>query len=636
MKHSLLAGFLAASCLSSVASAENSRPQPVPITDTIPAARDIAYPGAITLDIDATDTQRGIFTVKETIDVAESGPMVLLMPEWLPGKHSEAGQLSKLASLKFTANGQTLSWKRDPVDVYAFHIDIPEGAKTVDIDLQFLSATARNQGPIVMTPQMLRLQFNSMSLYPAGYYTRNIPVSATVRYPQDWTAASGLPATAQGSTYTYETTDYQTLVDSPVLAGRFFKRFELTPRVGLDVVADTPDELEATPEQIAAHKRLVDQAVKTFGAQHYDNYEFLLSISDEISGIGLEHHRSSENGVEPGYFTEWDDQASARNLLPHEFVHSWNGKFRRPADLWTPDYRMPMRDSLMWVYEGLTQFYGYVLQARSGLVSKQDTLDEYAAIMARYDYTPGREWRPLLDTTNDPIIAHRQPKAWRSWQRSEDYYNEGLLVWMEVDSILRRESGGQKSIDDFARAFFGIRDGDWGEVTYTFDDVVNTLNNVQPYDWNSFLSTRLNETSDHAPLQGFTDNGYRLIFTDTQSDVLKDAAKARGITDLSYSLGFTLNKDGEVSRVVWDSPAFAEGMTVGDEVVAVNDAAYTPDKLTGALAAAQDTKDPIRVLIKQGDDFQTLSFSYFEGARYPHLEKIVKGKSGLDRLLEAR
>ncbi|MES2056989.1 MAG: M61 family metallopeptidase [Pseudomonadota bacterium] len=631
--------LLTATLLASAATpalAENSKPQPVPYIDTIPAARDIAYPGTITLNVDATDTRRGIFTVKEVIPVSQAGPMVLLYPKWLPGAHSPRGEIEKLAGLTITANGKPVPWKRDPVDVFAFHIDVPKGAKTLDIDLKFLSATKSDQGRIVMTPRMLSLQFNSMSLYPAGYFTRQIPVRATVRYPDGWTAASALPAKAVGSTYTYEKTNYEVLVDSPALAGRYYRKWALSPRVNLNVVADTPDELAATPEQIDAHKKLVEQAVKNFGAQHYDTYEFLLSITDELGGIGLEHHRSSENGVKPGYFTKWKDGPGSRNLLPHEFTHSWDGKFRRGADLWTPDFRTPMRGSLLWVYEGQTQFWGYVLQARSGIVSKQDTLDMYASILATLDNRPAREWRPLIDTTNDPAMSQRKPKGWTSYQRSEDYYNEGLLVWMEVDSILRKQSGGTKSIDDFAHAFFGINDGDWGQVTYTFDDVVATLNAIQPYDWNGFLSTRINETGAPAPLGGFVANGYKLVYSEEPTLAFKNSETTGKKVDLTYSLGLVLDKDGEITAVGWGSPAYQTELDIGTKVIAVNDLAYSDSVIKAAIVTAKTAKDPIRLLVKNGERISTIAIDYHGGPRYPRLEKIGSGEGGLDRLLSPR
>jgi predicted metalloprotease with PDZ domain len=616
--------------------AGNSAPQPVPFEDTIPAPRDTPYPGTIRLTVDATDTQRGILSVTETIPVAQAGHLVLLFPKWLPGAHSPRGEIEKLAGLIVTANGKRIEWTRDPVDVFAFHLDVPAGARSVEARFQFISATAANQGRIAVTPTMISLQPNSVSLYPAGWFTRQIPIQMTVKYPDGWTAAGALKAKVTGSTYAYEATNYEVLVDSPILAGRYGKTWPLSPRVNLNVFADDPAELAATPEQIAGHQRLVDQAVKTFGAQHYDRYEFLLSITDQLGGIGLEHHRSSENGVTPGYFTKWNDGPGRRNLLPHEFTHSWDGKFRRGADLWTPDFRTPMRNSLLWVYEGQTQFWGYVLQARSGLVSKQDTLDQYAAIMALYDSQPARQWRDLVDTTNDPIISSRRPKGWTSWQRSEDYYNEGLLVWMDVDSLLREKSGGTKSIDDFARAFFGVRDGDWGELTYTFDDVAKTLDGIVPWDWAGYLQRRLTEHAKGAPIDGFARNGYQLTYSETPTPSFKAAEASARNTNLTYSGGIILDAAGNLSGVTWGSAAFDAGLTVSDQIVAVNGDAYSPDKLKAAITAAKTGKAPIQLMVKSGDRFRSAALDYHGGLRYPRLQKIGTGDGGLDRLLAPR
>jgi predicted metalloprotease with PDZ domain len=609
----------------------NSAPQPVPFVDTIPAPQDTPYPGTILLNVDATNTEQGIFRVKETIPVAKAGPMALLFPKWLPGAHSPRGEIEKLAGLVIKANGRVIPWTRDMVDVFAFHIDVPQGARNLDVEFQFISATKPDQGRIVATPNMISLEPNSVSLYPAGYFTRQIPM----KVPTGWTAAGAVPAKANGSTYVYDKTNYEILVDSPLLAGRYGKTWPLSERVNLNVFADDPKELAATPEQIDAHKRLVEQAEKTFGAHHYDHYEFLLSISDQLGGIGLEHHRSSENGVTPGYFTEWNASPGRRNLLPHEFTHSWDGKFRRGAELWTPDYRTPMRDKSLWVYEGQTQFWGYVLQARSGLVSKQDTLDAYAGIAGSYDLAPARQWRDLIDTTNDPIISARRPKGWTSWQRSEDYYNEGLMVWMEVDAMLRQKSGGTKSIDDFAKAFFGIRNGDWGEVTYTFDDVANTLNAIVPYDWASFLTKRLTETGQPAPVDGFAMNGYKLVYTAEPTKYFTNAEKSGGV-NVTYSIGLSVAKDGEATAVIWDSPAFKAGMDVGTVIQAVNGTAYSGDVLKAAIVAAQTSKEPIKLLVKSGPRYREVAIDYHGGPRYPRLQKIGTGETGLDKLLMPR
>ncbi len=627
---------LSALLLATAAAAQNSAPQPLPFDNRIPAPRDTAYPGTITLKVDATNVQQAIYRVKQTIPVAQDGHLVLLMPAWLPGKHAARGEVEKLAGLKISAGGKAVPWKRDTVDVWAFHVDVPRGAKQLDLEFQFTGATQSDQGRVSIAPAMLNLQFEQVSLYPAGWFTRRIPIQATVTYPEGWTAVSGLPAKKQGGSYVYDKTDYETLIDSPVFAGRNYREFKLSDRVDLNVFADDPKELDARPEQIEAHRKLVEQSVKLFGAQHYDRYEFLLSISDEMGGIGLEHHRSSENGVKPGYFTKWNDGPGSRNLLPHEFVHSWNGKFRRGADSWTPDFRTPMRNSLLWVYEGQTQFWGYILQARSGIVSKQDTLDMLANIAASLDNRPARRWRALVDTTNDPIISARRPKGWLSWQRSEDYYNEGLLIWLEVDSMLRAQSGGRKSMDDFARAFFGMRDGDWGVLTYRIEDVAATLNAIQPYDWAGFLNQRLNGLTERAPLAGFAANGYRLIYTDEPTAAFKDGEKRAGRADLSYSLGLSVGKGGAIGAVTWDSPAFDAGLDLGDTIVAVDGREYSDDRLKDAVRAAKGGKDPIKLLVKSGTRYREIAIDYHDGLRYPRLEKIGAGEGGLDRLLQAR
>lgn len=635
MRHIVLTG-LAVLAAGTAAAAENSKPMPLPIVDTIAAARDIAFPGTMTLRIDASDHVRGIFRVEQTIPVAAAGRMTLLFPKWLPGKHAPRGEIEKLADLVIRAGGKALTWQRDEIDVYAFHIDVPAGTRRLDVSLAFLSATTGNQGRIVATGDMISLQPNSMSLYPAGWFTRRIPVATTITWPAGWQAGGALrPTTTRGDTVTYETTDYETLVDSPFLAGRWFQRWDLGQNVSLDVAADAPRFLAATAAQIDTHKRLVDQAIKLFGARHFDHYDFLLSLSDNLGGIGLEHHRSSENGVNPGYFTEWDKGPGRRNLLAHEFTHSWNGKFRRGADSVTPDFRTPMRGSLLWVYEGQTQFWGYVLGARAGLFSKQETLDTLALVAAGLDNRPGRRWRSLDDTTNDPVITPRAPKAWVSAQRSEDYYSEGMLIWLEADAIMRRQSAGARGMDDFARAFFGSNDADWGVLPYDFGTLVNTLNGVVPYDWDKFLRQRLTEKLPGAPLTGFTASGYKLVYTDTPTPAAADAARTAKISNLTWSGGLVIGKDNKVEAVLWESAAFAAGITIGDEIVAVAEAPYSDDTLKAAITAAKGTTRPIALLVKTADRLRSVDLAWFGGLRYPRFEK--SGPDGaLDRLLAPR
>lgn len=626
--------LMSAAALAQVPSG-NSAPAPFPYPAPIAPPQDVPFPGTIALDIDATNPSQGIFEIKETIPVTKTGDTVFFYPHWIPGNHAPSGQIEKLAGLTFRAGGTVLPWRRDPVNLFAFHIDVPAGTRKVEASFQYVSAVKQDEGAVFTSPDLLRLQWISASIYPAGYFVRNIPVAATVRYPDGFTAVSAVPATRTGQTYRYQTTNYEVLMDSPVLAGRYYKAYPLTPRVTLDTFADKPEELVAKPEQIAAHTRLVEQAVKLFGAQHYDNYHFLLSISDQTSGSGLEHHRSSEDGTRPGYFTEWDSQVGARNLLPHEYTHSWDGKYRRAADLWVPAYDQPMRPGLLWVYEGQTQFWGYVLQTRSGLVAKQDTLDQLAGIAAQLDTQPGRRWRALFDTTYDESLNARRPKGWASWQRGEEYYNEGLLIWLDADEVIRAQSGGAKSIDDFARAFYGMRDGDYGELTYTFDDVVKTLNGVVPFDWAGFLNKRVNDTNTGAPLDGFTKGGYKLVYTDQPTKVSQQGARTRG-ADFTYSIGMGADPTGTVTGVLWDGPAFKAGLVVGAQVLAVGDGAYSPERLNAAITAAKGGSQPIRLVVKHNDQVKAVTIDYRGGLRYPHLVKTGTADGGLDRLLAAK
>ncbi len=614
-----------------------SNPTPIPAIDTVPAAKDVPYPGTMILNVDATDTDQNIFKVTQQIPVTTAGPMALLFPKWLPGNHAPRGEIEKLAGLVIKAGGKILPWKRDSLDVFAFHIDVPAGTQNLDIAFQFLSATAEDQGRVVVTPEMLNIQWNSVSLYPAGYYTRQIPVVASATYPDGWKAGTALrAASTKGSTVTYQPVSYEVLVDSPVFAGKYFRSEPLSDGFTLNMVADDAKNLVIKPEQLAAHKKLTEQAVKLFGTRQFDHYDFLLALTDKMGGIGLEHHRSSENGVNPAYFSDWDAGPGRRNLLPHELTHSWNGKHRRPQGQVTPDFRTPLVNDLLWVYEGQTQFWGYVLGARSGLFSKQDTLDALASIAAGLDISRARDWRALEDTTNDPVISARRPKGWTSWQRSEDYYNEGLLIWLEVDAMIRAQTKGTKGMDDFARAFFGTKEGDYGEKAYTFDDIIRTLNGVMPYDWAGFLTKRLSEKASGAPLGGFTAGGYSLTFVDEPTPFIKDSEKSNKIVNLNYSLGCIIGKGAKVASIVWDGPLFKAGLTVGAEILAVNGRVYSDDGIKDVIKAAKGGKDPIHLIVKSGDRVRDVAVTWTGGLRYPKLVKVGAGEGSLDALLKAR
>jgi predicted metalloprotease with PDZ domain len=467
-------------------------------------------------------------------------------------------------------------------------------------------------------------------------------VEASITLPADWKFGSALETVSgSGRTTQFKRVSLNTFIDSPVYAGRYAARLDLDPNgvapVHLNVFADRPELLAIKPEQLEAHRKLVQQAYKLFGSHHYSHYDFLYSLSDQIQQNGLEHHQSSEDGSDPESFTEWDKTAYGRDLLAHEFTHSWNGKFRRPADLWTPNYNVPMQDSLLWVYEGQTEYWGQVLTARSGLWTAQQARDQLALTAAYYDVQAGRRWRALQDTTNDEIMNPRRPMSWRNWQRFEDYYSEGQLIWLDADTLIRERSQGKRSLDDFARTFFGVDDGSFVTLTYTFEDLVKALNSVEPYDWTSFLRTRLDSIGKPAPLDGLRRGGYKLVFTDTPGEFLKGHEDQAKRVNLLFSIGVELDdKDGTVLEVLWDSAAFKAKVTESSSILAVDGAAYSADILKDAIRSAKGTQRPIELIVKNGDRFQVLALDYHDGLRYPHLERESSAPARLDDILSAR
>ena len=592
----------------------------------VPPPRDVAYPGTIKLEVDATNLSQRIFRVKQTIPV-QAGALTLLYPMWVPGGHSPKNSLDKIAGITFKADGQKMDWKRDPLNVAAFHIDVPAGVTEITAEFDFLTPTTGSQGRVVMTPNMLNLQFLSAALYPAGHYTHQIMFDARVTYPAGWTAFTALHEDSRsGNTVDYKDVPFDILVDSPIYAGRYAKNIDLTPAgsnvpVKLGVVADAAKYLETKPEQVKVHKAMVEQALKLFGAQHYDHYQFLFSLSGQMGGNGLEHQRSSENGVGADYFTDWKEKIGFTDLLAHEFVHSWNGKYRRGADLWVPNFNVPMQDSLLWVYEGQTQYWGNVLAARSGMRPMPASIDALALVAATYsENRTGLVWRNVQDTTNDPIIATRAPRAYRNYQMSEDYYQAGQMIWLEADALIRARTGNKKSLDDFAHAFFGVNDGEWEiQNTYTFEDVVATLNGVYPHDWTTFLRSRLDGKTSLTG--GIEASGWKLVFKDQPTAYAKANTRWGG-ADFVYSLGLAVAKDGSIGDVRWDGPAFNAGIGSGATIIAVNGQTYDNDVLEDAVKAAKDGTMPIELMLKEFDRYRTVKIDYHGGPRYPHLERI--------------
>jgi predicted metalloprotease with PDZ domain len=590
------------------------------------APRDTPYPGTLQLQVDATDIARRVLHARQRIPV-QAGPLTLLFPQWIQGNHSPTGPIDKLAGLRISGNGQPIEWSRDPLDVYAFKLDVPQGVSEIELSFDMLTPTGNNQGRVVMTADMLNVQWNQVALYPAGYYARGIQIAPTLKLPAGWQAGTALELESrQGDTLRYRTVPFDTLLDSPVYAGRYYKQIDLDPGaktpVRLNVVADAAKFLEAKPEQIKLHRELVAQAYKLFGSHQYDHYDFLLSLSAQMGGNGLEHHRSSENGVDTDYFTGWDGASvTGRDLLAHEFVHSWNGKYRRPAGVTSTNFNQPLSDGLLWVYEGQTQYWGYVLTARAGLWKPEMAREALAMVVARYaDDRPGLAWRSIQDTTMDPVIAMRRPKSYQSYQLSEDYYSGGQLVWLAVDAKLRALTGEKRSLDDFARDFFRGENGDYQVKPYEFDDVVASLNKVAHFDWAAFLRERIDAKA--SPLDGVAASGWKLVYTDKPGDFVKFAEADRKYTDLTYSLGLNLSSDGTINAVRWDGPAFNAGIAPSSTLIAVNGYTGNGERLKDAVTAAKDGQHPIELIIKNADVIKTVRIDYRGGLRYPKLERI--------------
>ncbi|MFW2829399.1 M61 family metallopeptidase [Sphingomonas sp. ID0503] len=610
-------------------------PQPLSQPSPMPEPEDAEYCGTLRVYVDASDVLRRIFHVHEIIPVAGSGVLTVLLPKWLPGYHAPQAPIELLAGLQFEASGKPLHWVRHPTEVHAFRIDVPDEVKQIEARFQFLSPTDSSQGRVVVSPDLLNLEWNCMVLYPAGFFSRGISVEARLTLPEGWLFATALPiADANSKMIRFETVGLDELVDSPLMAGRHYRCFKLDDQgVALNVFADEAYQLEATEDQIAPHRAVVEEADLLFGPRPFDRFEALLALSDEIGSIEVEHHRSCEIASIPGYFADWEGSFPRRDSFPHEYIHGWNGKHRRGADSWAPCFYQPIRNSLMWVYEGQTQYWDRVLSARSGLWTPDHALAALADTAATHDMQAGSRWRPMSDTTKDPIIAARSPLPWPSWQRSEDYYTEGALVWLDVDTRIREMSGDTRSLDDFARLFFGTdATQDAVTITYKFDDVVRTLTGLADFDWADFFIDKLHNTRADAPLAGLERGGYRLVYRDQPTDLWRAREKLSGVTSFIFSLGLSVSTDGKVQEVRWGSPAFDTALTSGAKLIGVDGQAFSPDALARAISNAGEGGE-IRLLTQVGKHQREIMVECPGGHKYPHVEPISGARRRLDEIL---
>jgi predicted metalloprotease with PDZ domain len=583
----------------------------------------------IRLHVDLTDAPRNIYHARLQIP-AHAGEAELVFPKWIPGNHRPSGPIAALTGIHVEAAGHALEWQRDPIDMYQFHVRVPAGAGSLDVSLDAITLqdSAGSGGPAA-SANVLDLNWNAVVLYPKGARSDDVQFAAEMTLPAGWKFGTALPvAREKGQEVEFAPVSLTTLVDSPVIAGAHYRKVELTkpgerPAHVMDLVADSEADLAMSEKDQAAYRKLVAETGALFGARHYRDYHFLFTLSDEVGGHGLEHHESNDSVAAERTLLDPDLRMLYASLVPHEFAHSWNGKYRRPAGLVTANYQEPMIGDLLWVYEGLTDYLGNLLAERSGLLTEEQYRESLAATAAMLDHRTGRRWRPLEDTARSvQILRMLTAPEWQSWRRGLDYYPEGELIWLEVDSIIRQQTHGQRSLNDFCRRFHGGESGPPKVVSYTFDDVVRTLNEVAPYDWATLLNQRVKETGQHAPLGGIERGGWKLVYTDKPNAFIQAAEKLEKFADVSYSLGFTVAQDGKLQDVIVGSPGYQAGVGPGMKLVAVNGRKWTPEVLHAAIKAAQAANPPIELLVENGQFFERYSVGYHGGERNPHLERV--------------
>ncbi len=581
----------------------------------------------VQITVDLTDAPRNIFHSSLTLP-ATPGEMTLVYPKWIPGNHRPSGPIANVAGLHFRAGNQELAWHRDPIEMYSFHVTVPSGVKEIQAAFDLISTDSAGAGGVAASSNLLDLNWNQVVLYPDGLASDTVEFAPSVKLPAGWKFGTALTtASKTGDEVTFRPVSLTTLVDSPLIAGVHYRQVDLVPAGEIpahviDMVAESDAELEMTPADTAAYRKLVMEADALFGAHHYVQYHFLYTLSDEVGHHGVEHHESSDNSAAARTLLDPKLHLLEADLLPHEFTHSWNGKYRRPADLATRNYQEPMIGDLLWVYEGLTDYLGKVLTARSGLWTSEQARDVLAFTAAMLDHRAGRTWRPLEDTGISVQTLRMLGPQWENWRRGLDYYPEGDLIWLEVDTIIRRQTQGRRSLDDFCHRFHGGESGAAKLLTYTFDDLVRELNAVVPYDWAALLKQRVKATSTHAPLGGIENAGWKLVYNDKPNAFVSAIESQSKGANLAYSLGLTLTKDGHFTDVIPGMPAYKAGLGPGMRLIAVNGRKWSSEILKQALHSAQADHQPIVLIVETGEFFKTYTVPYFDGEKIPHLERL--------------
>jgi predicted metalloprotease with PDZ domain len=597
----------------------------------------------IQIVVDATQAPRKIFHGQLSIP-ASPGALTLYYPKWIPGEHGPTGPIKDLTGLRFTANGKDLKWRRDLQDGWTLHVEVPAGVRSIEARLDYASPVESERhgvytGAASATDKMAVISWNTLLLYPEGFTSDELKYEASLRLPEGWKFGTPLPVASQsGSEIKFAATSLTTLVDSPVITGEFLRVVPLAdnPLTEMDIAADSAAALDAPADVLDQFKQLVDQAQKLFGARHYRDYHFLYSQSDHVAHFGLEHHESNDSRVSERSLVDPIARLLASGLLSHEYVHTWNGKYRRPADLATPDFQKPMQTDLLWVYEGLTSYLGDVLSARSGIRTPEQLRDSVALIAADLDHLPGRTWRNLQDTADGVAAMQGAPQQWTSWRRDLDYYDEDVLNWLWVDVIIRQQTRGQRSMDDFCKLFHGGQSGPPAVRTYTFDDVVNTLNQVASYDWRGFWAERLTNHGPGAPLGGIEGSGWRLIYNEIPTELWRAEEATHQSVDAAYSIGLRMRHDGSVLDTIEGMAAAKVGIGPGMKVIAVNGRRFSSEILRDALRASKTSKEPLQLLVENTEYYKTYKLDYHEGEKYPHLVRDESKPDMLGEIIKGR
>jgi predicted metalloprotease with PDZ domain len=601
------------------------------------APRAATRPGVIRVEVDETLAPQRILHTHLTIPV-QPGPLVLYYPQWIPGEHMPDGPINGMAGLKFMAGRKAIPWRRDLLDMFEFHLEIPPGVTSLDVSFDFLISGAGSgySSGASSTAVLNDLSWNQLVLYPQGYASKDLTYVPSLKIPAGWKFGTALPGAKQiGDTISFAPVSLSTLVDSPVVSGRYFRVIQLTPGQNpsheIDIAADSEAALAMPPETEAHYRQLIAETGALFGVRHYRDYHFLLTLSDDVAHFGLEHHESSDDRIyeksviDPGY------RAATADLLPHEFVHSWNGKYRRPGDLATENFHQPMRDDLLWVYEGLTEYWGDMLCARSGLLTQDQEHEAIARLAAFYDREPGRNWRPLQDTADAAVVLYQADDDWTNWRRDVDFYDEGEFLWLDVDTAIRRLTKDRKSLNDFCLIFHGGPGGEPALKTYTFEDVVATLNSVAPYDWTTFLRTRLDSVATKTPVEALQNSGWQLTYSDQPNEIetLRDTIRKK--VNLMNSIGLIASDEGTIDEVLYEGPSYAAGLGPGMKITQVGGKPFTPAALKDAVAASATS--PVQITVANGNEVETRSIDYHGGMKYSHLQRVPNHPDVLDEIL---